>query len=1103
MKKIYYILAIFIISVVFIAPISASDNPTDSLNYEISDLQSSNNGSFSDLSDLIQNTPKGETLQLTKNYKFDNNTDFNYKEGIELDFITIDGSGNSIDGSGQARIFNTFNNVTLKNLKLINGFGDKGGAIYSNTSVNCDNVVFENNSAKIIGGGIYAYYLSLNNCTFNTNYAANGSSIYLNNRVGEIDIPDSLINNSIFKNIDGNNIFINNTPKDIKINNSIFENALSQNGRAIFSQSAGAINIYNTKFRNLKSGNGAALLLFSTSAKIDKSEFINCSSSNNAGAILIDAYASFNYIQEMGVSLTVYNSNFVNCSAKFGGSIVQTGGRLLINESNFENNFVSNKGGAIYTSLLTSAIVENSTFKDNKANFTFGDYSPNGGAIYTLFNPVLINNSKFINNSNGAIYSNECDFNVTNCQFDNNIEAIHSYYPKSLSLTNNTLNNDILIENDTNMDYHLIISNKALEIKLVNNTINVENLPSRFDLRDWGWETSVKDQSITSGCWAFTAISALESNIRKATGLQYNASTRNMHRTMSAFSEYGNSVHPDGVNDTGTPIDYLVSWIGPIQYDIDPTDNYAKIDSLVWLDESLHIQDVMLIRGQKHNLTVDEIKRILIEYGAISSEYSFDPTPPNYNIKTFASYTNESVKGSHAMTLIGWDDNFSKSNFYRTPPGDGAWIYKNSYGSDKNYDDKGYIYVSYYDADVLADDSSFVVLFENIENYTTNYQTDFGGKLNLLNSTSDYSYKNTYQARGNELISAVGTYLNDENEEYTLEIYVNGELKLMQTGLAPFYGYHTIKLNQEIPVRTGDNFTAVMKAHSIPIIEDTRMNFKENISFADYGNGWVDLAKERKTTTLKVYTKDLVLYTEDLVKIYKNESKFLALTDCINETVCFEINGITYNRTTDDKGIARIAINLNPGNYTIKTTFNGTTVENNIEVLPTLIADNLVKYYKNESQFYISLIDGEGNPVSQVNITMNINGVFYNRLTNENGTAKLNINLEPGEYILTAADPLTGLQMSYSITVLPVLTGKDLEMSYKDGSKFEAKLVDGTGKALSGESITFNINGVFYNRTTDENGIARLNINLMAGEYIITSMYSNNARISNKITISS
>ncbi|WP_296862395.1 Ig-like domain-containing protein [uncultured Methanobrevibacter sp.] len=131
---------------------------------------------------------------------------------------------------------------------------------------------------------------------------------------------------------------------------------------------------------------------------------------------------------------------------------------------------------------------------------------------------------------------------------------------------------------------------------------------------------------------------------------------------------------------------------------------------------------------------------------------------------------------------------------------------------------------------------------------------------------------------------------------------------------------------------------------------------------------------------------------------------------------------------------------------------------------------------------------------------MNINGVFYNRTTNENGTARLNINLEPGEYILTAIDPLTGLEMSYNITVLPVLTADDLNMTYLDGSQFAATLVDGEGNVLDGVNITFNINGVFYNRTTDENGTARLNIRLMAGEYIITSQYEN-AVISNKITI--
>jgi len=172
----------------------------------------------------------------------------------------------------------------------------------------------------------------------------------------------------------------------------------------------------------------------------------------------------------------------------------------------------------------------------------------------------------------------------------------------------------------------------------------------------------------------------------------------------------------------------------------------------------------------------------------------------------------------------------------------------------------------------------------------------------------------------------------------------------------------------------------------------------------------------------------------------------------------------------------------------------------NITVLPTLIADNLVKYFRNDSQFYVSLVDGQGKPVSNTNITMNINGVFYTRETNENGTARLNINLNPGQYILTAKDPLTGLEMSYNITVLPVLTGEDLTMTYKDGSKFNATLVDGQGKPLANESVTFNVNGVFYNRTTDANGVASLNINLMAGEYIITSQYGY-AATSNKITI--
>ena len=91
-------------------------------------------------------------------------------------------------------------------------------------------------------------------------------------------------------------------------------------------------------------------------------------------------------------------------------------------------------------------------------------------------------------------------------------------------------------------------------------------------------------------------------------------------------------------------------------------------------------------------------------------------------------------------------------------------------------------------------------------------------------------------------------------------------------------------------------------------------------------------------------------------------------------------------------------------------------------------------------------------------------------------------------------------KVSNKIKVLSVLSASDLSMKYRDGSKFTAKLVDGQGKAYARQTVTFNINGVLYNRQTDSSGQAKLNINLMAGEYIITSSY-NGSSISNTITI--
>ncbi len=244
-----------------------------------------------------------------------------------------------------------------------------------------------------------------------------------------------------------------------------------------------------------------------------------------------------------------------------------------------------------------------------------------------------------------------------------------------------------------------------------------------------------------------------------------------------------------------------------------------------------------------------------------------------------------------------------------------------------------------------------------------------------------------------------------------------------------------------------------------------------------------------------------MITSNDLVKYYKDETQFKVMLlgeDSSNTTknASFIINGRTYNRSIDENRISKIGINLGPGVYNITTInpFNGERKTNKITVLSLVESNNLVKYYRNDSQFIVKVFNRTSG-----NVTFNINGVFYTRMINESGYAKLNINLNPGEYIITT--DYNGCKAANNITVLSILSSDDLDMKYHDGSKFRVKVVDGQGNLLTNAEVTFNINGVFYTRTSDANGEAKLNINLMAGEYIITSTY-NRLSVSNKITIS-
>ena len=140
-----------------------------------------------------------------------------------------------------------------------------------------------------------------------------------------------------------------------------------------------------------------------------------------------------------------------------------------------------------------------------------------------------------------------------------------------------------------------------------------------------------------------------------------------------------------------------------------------------------------------------------------------------------------------------------------------------------------------------------------------------------------------------------------------------------------------------------------------------------------------------------------------------------------------------------------------------------------------------------------------GKPVGAgVSVKLNINGVIYTKQSDANGYVRMNINLPPGTYTVTA--DYNGLKASNTIRVLNILSGKDINMEYKDGTQYEVKLLDGQGRPYANQNVRLNINGVFYNKVTDSNGIARLNINLKGGTYTITASY-NGLSTSNTINI--
>ena len=389
---------------------------------------------------------------------------------------------------------------------------------------------------------------------------------------------------------------------------------------------------------------------------------------------------------------------------------------------------------------------------------------------------------------------------------------------------------------------------------------------------------------------------------------------------------------------------------------------------------------------------------------------------------------------------------------------------------------------------------------------------DEKGVLNIYNlAAGDYNVDVTYLGDNKYLSSTNAanftvSKVSDYNMTVDIADIVKGENATI-TVTIPEDGTGSVI----VTINGTDYKGTVIKGIAKVIVPDLDEGTYKVVTFYTGDNKYDSMIVNGTITVNKNTITTLIM--NDVVKYFRGSQKLTAkLVDAIgnpiaNATVYFTINGKVYAKITDENGMASMGIGLVPNEYKVSAVFNGTkdhdksTANATVTVKSTILGNDTTLYFLNGTKYVAKFLDSDGKALTNTTVKFNINGVFYTRVTDENGMASLNIRLDPKLYIITAYNPVTGEQRANEVTVLPRIIAEDLSMKYLDGSSFNATLVDGQGKAVTGVNITFNVNGVFYHKTTDANGVARLNIRLMPGDYIITSTYDK-CWASNKITIS-
>lgn len=356
--------------------------------------------------------------------------------------------------------------------------------------------------------------------------------------------------------------------------------------------------------------------------------------------------------------------------------------------------------------------------------------------------------------------------------------------------------------------------------------------PGTYNANEEGFVTDVKNQRNTSLCWAFSLASNLETSLLTRGQKYYDLSEEQLayfwaNRVNDPLGNTPNDKitrtqsNYHGTGNGRVASFFLSTWSGMTTEEKVPFQSSAVTwpDSLAY-DTSAYMEDAIFSQ-----YTVERTKQLLMEYNSVSAMiYMLD----NYYYPDTASYScPQSGLVNHAVTIVGWDDTYSKESFPSASgvKNDGAWIVKNSYG--KNWGKNGYFYLSY-------EDQSITNLVSNTastsEEYNNNYFYDgaAAGTVTFPSKTINNGYyvSNIFKVTaGNgkdEELGEIVTAVPQDNTDFQIQVYTDLKNTSDPTSGTPAYaepvdytqplaGIHTIHLNTPVKIPQGTFYSVVIR----------------------------------------------------------------------------------------------------------------------------------------------------------------------------------------------------------------------------------------------------------------------------------------------------